>query len=297
MEISKRTLLTAFGCILLVFYLVVSVSWSRFKASQQLCEGLEGDRVEVVDPDSTGFVTSRELSAEIAAFLGDIKGTPISQLNLHALSNHLNSIDKIESAEVTALNDNRIRVRVVPMHPLARIWTADGRSCYVNRQGKRISAGRRYHMDVPQIAAKTDSQTVATLLPLLDYLDANPTLSRVVTMINARDTNNIILIPAIQGHVINIGHGRNAASKFGRLERFYREVLPVKGWQYYDTISVKWDGQVVATRRAEKVRDFSVQIIDELENEGDDLATMATSEASDSTATEKPNKESNKKSE
>ena len=38
--------------------------------------------------------------------------------------------------------------------------------------------------------------------------------------------------------------------------RFYREVLPVKGWNYYDTISVKWRGRVVATRREKKAVEY-----------------------------------------
>ena len=38
-------------------------------------------------------------------------------------------------------------------------------------------------------------------------------------------------------------------NKFNRIKTFYKEVMPVKGWNYYDTISVKWRGQVVTTRR------------------------------------------------
>ena len=35
--------------------------------------------------------------------------------------------------------------------------------------------------------------------------------------------------------------------------KMYHKVLPVKGWDYYDTISVKWGGQVVATRRLKSI--------------------------------------------
>lgn len=29
--------------------------------------------------------------------------------------------------------------------------------------------------------------------------------------------------------------------------------MPVKGWNYYDTVSVKWNGRVVATRRTKRL--------------------------------------------
>ena len=37
------------------------------------------------------------------------------------------------------------------------------------------------------------------------------------------------------------------------LRDFYRYVAPVKGWEKYDTISVAWRRQVVATRRDKTV--------------------------------------------
>lgn len=74
-----------------------------------------------------------------------------------------------------------------------------------------------------------------------------------MTYIKAENPRNIILIPLIHGHVINIGDMNNLDNKFYRLTRAYKEVLPVKGWDYYDTLSVKWRGQLVATRRAKRL--------------------------------------------
>ena len=37
------------------------------------------------------------------------------------------------------------------------------------------------------------------------------------------------------------------------LQLFYRKVLPKKGWNEYDTISVKFKDQIVATRRIKPV--------------------------------------------
>lgn len=268
---QMRNLIMAFGCVLLALYVLVVCLWAGFKADNELCAGLEGDVVAVDDRRHTGFVTPGELTAEIAPLLGDLTSRKLSEIDLDSLKRYLDGLDKIETSEVMRLNNNRLRVRVVPMEPVARVWPPNGRSYYVNREGKRIRATARYHLDVPQIKG---SYPAEKLLPLLDYLNKNDDDSRLVTMITANDSCNIILVPAIRGHVINLGDVSDVAGKFERLKRFYAEVMPAKGWEHYDTISLKWDRQIVATRRHGKLPDLSVRVIDELENEGDDLATV-----------------------
>ncbi len=271
MQVTTKKLLTLFGCILLVIYLLVTCVWANWKADQELCQGLEGDKVVVNDRLHTGFVTSEELTAEVLPLLGNITSRRVSDIDLDSLQLYLISLDKIESAEVMRLTDGRIRVIVEPMLPVARIWPAKGRSYYVNREGKRILASSRYRQDVPQISGYFSPTAI---LPLLDFLKQDADANNFITMISAADTTNIILIPAVRGHVINIGTATDLPDKFRRLRRFYAEVMPVKGWEHYDTISLKWNRQVVATRRHNKLPDLTVPIIADLENEGDDLETI-----------------------
>ncbi len=53
----------------------------------------------------------------------------------------------------------------------------------------------------------------------------------------------------MRGHVINFGDVDNIADKFSRLKNVLQGGPAGKGMEFYDTISVKWDGQIVATRR------------------------------------------------
>lgn len=271
MNPQTRKLLTMFGCVLLALYVLVACLWANFRSDNELCRGLEGGEVAVDDELHTGFVTSGELTAELAPILGNLTSRKLSEIDLDSLRRYLTGLDKIETAEVMRLNSNYLRVSVVPMVPVARVWPPKGRSYYVNREGKRMLATARYHLDVPQVVGNYPTER---LLPLLDYLNSHADDSRLVTMITANDSTDIILVPAIRGHVINLGDVSDIDNKFARLKRFYSEVLPAKGWEHYDTISLKWDHQIVATRRHGKLPDLSVKIIDELENEGDDLATV-----------------------
>ena len=55
--------------------------------------------------------------------------------------------------------------------------------------------------------------------------------------------------------------------------------MPVKGWMHYDTISVKWDHQVVATKR-DKTVEVEQEYNPEEDEQADNVQTMRVSDDS-----------------
>ena len=108
------------------------------------------------------------------------------------------------------------------------------------------------------------------------YIEQNKELKSLVSLIDVKDSTNIFIIPNIANHIINLGSMENYESKFKKLDRMYKEVLPVKGWNFYDTISLKWDHQIVATRRKPGSR-LNIAIADENDEEKpDNIETMTS---------------------
>ncbi len=70
----------------------------------------------------------------------------------------------------------------------------------------------------------------------------------------------------------------NLGDKFDRLRLAYKKILPVKGWDFYDTLSVKWRGQVVATRRVKRLHQAISTVDIEAEQELPDIGTMMIDE-------------------
>lgn len=123
-------------------------------------------------------------------------------------------------------------------------------SYYVNRTGKRVDASADFFVDVPVVRGNFTSRfRPVDLLPVVDYVKKDSLLTHLVSMIDARGPEDIILVPRIKGHVINIGNSRNLKDKFQRLLLMYRKVMPYKGWNTYDTVSVKFNKMIVCTRR------------------------------------------------
>ncbi len=257
--------------VVLLAYIAVAVSWSRNMAYDRLCNGI---KIEVSDPDQSRFVTSKEVANEIKSFTRSSGKVHLYEINTDSIERVLNSIDKIEHATCKMLTNGYVQIDVMPMHPVARVFD-QGDSYYINKDGKRISANARYHVDCPVISGTfTESFTPQQILPVVYHIESDSVLTSLVTHIKADGPNNVILVPLIHGHVINIGNVDNLNDKFYRLNRAYKEILPVKGWNYYDTISVKWNGQIVATRRAKKLNEVISAIDFEAEKEAPDIGTM-----------------------
>lgn len=257
--------------IVLLAYLVIAVAWARSMASEARCQGVD---IIVTDTLRTQFVTAPEIAREIGDLPRHARGMRLDSINTDSIEAILSKIDKIESARCIVTTDGLIRIEVDPMLPVARIFTASS-SYYINKDGKRISANARYHSDVPVVSGQFDSVFGAKdILPLIKYIDSDSTWSNLITHIKVESPRNIILVPIIHGHVINIGDQNDLEDKFYRLERAYKEVLPVKGWDFYDTLTVKWGGQLVATRRVKKLH-HAISAVDlDAERELPDIGTM-----------------------
>jgi len=258
--------------LVLLAYIVVAVSWSRNQSATELCRGI------VVDPIESRFVTAKEITRELGSLPEQSAKMRIHQINTDSIERILASIDNIERVRCIVTTDNRIHVEVDPLEPVARIFDRDS-SYYINRAGKRISATARYHSDVPIVSGAFTKEFPPTeVLPLVSFINSDSTWSTLVTHIKAYDRRNVILVPMIHGHVINIGDMDNLGDKFDRLRLAYKKILPVRGWDFYDTLSVKWSGQVVATRRVKRLHQAISTVDIEAEQELPDIGTMMVDE-------------------
>lgn len=261
-----KKFLTPLAVMAMAAYLVVALSFTSRNAATQPCAGLH---IVVRDSAAHPFVTADELARELGTLPSRLTTMRLADIDIDSIESVFEHIDKIEDVRVQTLTDGRILVDVDPMEPVARVFPASGHSFYINRAGKKIAASPRYHIDVPVIQGKFDDTLLraADILPLVDYLDEHPSWSALVSAIKADSPSDIIIVPVIRGHVVNLGRIDDLDSKFARLKRFYEDVMPVKGWNTYDTISLKWGGQAVATRRVKTLP--PPPAVDEVEEEVD----------------------------
>lgn len=243
---SRRALIRCILSLVLIVYLVVMVGATNRAERNDTFNDI---RITVIDSLGTNFITAGEIDAALGGLTAQRDTLHRRNLNTLELTNRLCSMDRVEDARVLLMNNGLLSISVRPMVPVARVFDPDG-SYYINATGKKVRALPEYHIDVPVITTElaADSSTVVSLLPMLNYIKADEGLNALVSTINIDRRGNIIIVPAILGHVIDFGDTSMVDNKFNRIKVFYRDVMPVKGWDAYDTISVKWSGRVTASR-------------------------------------------------
>jgi cell division protein FtsQ len=264
-KLLKWTLL-----IVLLAYTAVMTVWATGVANSTPCTGVE----VLVDGDSKLVAPTRQgVLAEIDKYPSFI-GKPIGSINVKSIESHLGKMNNFEEVQCAMLSSGKLCIRVLPLVPELRIFTSNGNSYYINKEGKRIDAKADFFTDVP-IAAGNFSQKLkpSDLLPIVRYINANSTLKSLITMIYVKSPTNIIMVPCIRGHVINFGDTSRIKDKFDNLLTMYRQVMPYKGWNTYDTISVKFKGQVVASRRNKALPDHGA-----VTDDGEDVEESALAE-------------------
>ena len=242
-----RTLTKWLLLIALLAYAAFMAAWAAVQVHARPCAGL---RVEVVAPGPgvPAFLTPKAVERELGDLPSRAKGIPLSSIDTEALEKRLRRVNNFESAECVITSDGYLLVRVVPIVPEARVFTPAG-TYYINKEGKRLDAHAEYFVNLPVIHGNfTDRMPARLALPVARYVQRDSLLRSLVAMIDFKSPTNIILIPRITGHVINLGDTTRLPEKAAALALFYRKVMPHKGWNAYDTISVKYRGQIVATR-------------------------------------------------
>ena len=263
--------------LILAVALTSGILWAHNKSLGEVCEKID---VEVINADSTSFVTPQGVLNDLKGQGIQVIGKRMGEIDASDIEKALRLSPYLENADCVKCQEGRLLIRVSQLVPVFRVFDGES-SYYVNRAGKRMGANAYYHCDVPVVQGHFTRKYPATrLLPLIDYVESDSLLRTLVTMYQVKDTNNIIIVPDLSGHVINIGNADGFDNKFAKLKLFYREVMPKKGWNTYDTISVKWNHQVVATRRVKAVQQI-MEYDPEDDEQAPDVETMTLGTAAD----------------
>lgn len=241
-----KTILKWVVLVVLFGYAVAATVWAHDEARKNSCKGIT---VEISNNFSADSLSKQGVLNEINRYHGKLIGEQISAINSRDLERYLKSYPQFEDVVCSFTTAGELKVSVIPMIPELRVFD-DSLSYYINKEGKKMKSKASFFVDVPVVSGKfSESFPPSTLLPVTRFISSDPMLRNLVGMIHADDADNIILVPRIQGHVINFGDTSNLLEKKRALLAMYKKVMPYKGWETYDTISVKFKGQVVATRR------------------------------------------------
>lgn len=206
--------------------------------------------------------TSKEQIAELlkTASNGNITGQRKSEFNLPVIEDLLEQSAWVYNADLYFDNNAILHANVTERKPLARIFTSQGASFYIDEAGKHIPLSDKISLDLPvftgypakKIMNSADSILMQNIIATASFVSSDPFWNAQVAQIDINncgaDCWNLEMIPVVGNHKVDLGDGNDIVSKFHRLYLFYDQVLKRTGFDKYQKIDVQYNGQVIGVK-------------------------------------------------
>lgn len=243
-----KKVLVIIGLCLLAGYLIFSAFYFQGKPKDGLCTGFEVDIKNSTAEDQ--FIESKDVEQFIKEKKLDPTGKLLKDINTNELEEAILANQLIKSASVFITNNGSVKASIVERKPILRVISSTGGNYYIDSEGNKMPLSTRssayLHIatgNIKEDFAKTDLYNFA--LFLYDNKFWNAQIEQIVVQPN----QDIKLIPRVGDHQIILGSLDGYEEKLDRLLAFYQNGLNETGWNKYSVINLKFDKQVVCTKR------------------------------------------------
>ncbi|MFN3998092.1 cell division protein FtsQ/DivIB [Algoriphagus sp.] len=248
---NKANLKKALG---LVTLCLVLVGFIGFVEKQSQLKTYQGFEIDLKAVSGVYFVEDKEVGEIITSAFPELKaGLSVSEVPLGSIESRLAGHPFIKSVQSSIGQKGILKVTINQHEPIARIarpMAADG---YITTDGLIIPTSPSYTSRVlilegayaEQLMDQGSVDAMPELMPLIEFVTKNEFWSAQVSELEINKKDDIRLHQQVGKQVIEFGDALDFESKFRRIEVLYKEILPRKGWNAYEHISVKFKNQIV----------------------------------------------------
>lgn len=177
-------------------------------------------------------------------------------ISLSKLEQRIAKIDFVKKAEVSHDLGGNLNIKVLLIKPIARIVSGGSdRDRYVGEEGEILPTSEKYcakviTMDGPgarHMVYHTDSNALE-MVHMIDFINNDNFWKAQISHINIDEHWNLTLYPLVGNQVIEFGPATDFKPKFNKLLAFYQRIVPVKGWNTYHKVSIKFKNQIICEK-------------------------------------------------
>lgn len=226
-----------------------------FVEKQNIHKTYEGVDIDIMGISGVYFVDAAEIKELIeAAFPEMTVGSNLNNISLKNLESRLSGHPFVKSVETYIGQKGIVKVTIQQHQPIARLVRPLAAHGYITIEGIVIPTSSSYTsrslivegtyaeylMDRGELQKK-----MPELLGLIKFINEDKFWNAQITSVEIISKTDIRLHQQVGSQAIEFGDALDIESKFKRIQLFYKEILPRKGWDYYSKISVKYKGQIV----------------------------------------------------
>ena len=136
----KQILLTG-AWLGLVLGLLVVMGFVNHNRKEAKCTGLY---INVDYSDDLFFIDEDDVRTHIYEVAGDLIGKPIKNINISDLEQEVSKMNAVCKAEVFTDLKGNVTIEIVQRNPIARLFLINGKSGYIDEDGKWMNLSKKF---------------------------------------------------------------------------------------------------------------------------------------------------------
>ena len=184
----------------------------------------------------------------------DITNTTLANLDIHSMERTLLADPWVAAAEVYVDNARVLNINVTQRVPVARIFGQNDTSYYLDTtlSAMPLSKNFIYYTTVVTNVPRLQDDSAGTaikkqIVTMARAIQADSFWNAQVSEVIVDSDLTFEFTPVLGNQQIVFGDLSNMKEKFSNLFVFYKDVLNRIGWDKYDRLDVRFNGQVIAS--------------------------------------------------
>lgn len=226
-------------------YMILALTCFTKRPADTPCQGIDvsiiGDKYEMLD--------NEKISSLLEAKGLNPKGKPMNKIDCNKIEEAIKGSSLIKDCQCYKTHRNLIGIRISSRTPIMQVFDKNGKEFYIDDSGNIIN-GVPTAVYLPLASGNIDTDMAKNeLLEIATYLQENRFWKEQTEQIYFTPKKEIILIPRVGNHTIELGSCENLSNKLETLEKFYKKGLNKVGWNKYEKLNIEFNNQVIGTKR------------------------------------------------
>lgn len=206
------------------------------------------------------FLNPSYIKEQVYLKMDTLMGKQLKTISLAEVEEIISSLDAVAKVAVYFNSKGELKADIVPKKVVFRLINREGISVYLDDQGAIMPWMNLYTPKVPVIngylstyddPTKANAEEVVPeklqkdLYRLYQLITKDEFLNAQIAQLYVCEKGDVWMLPSIGKHKINLGKLEQLEHKINKLHVFYTKIIPVKGWETYTEVNLKFNQQIV----------------------------------------------------
>ena len=234
-----------FAAIVATAYLVFVLFFLDIMPTETKCRGVE----IVISDNGLQALSVESIEKQLKLKVLDPKGKSMDEIVSEDIEKMLLESSIVKDCQCYKTHKNLVGIHISCKQPIIHVFDQSGGEYYLDNNAAIIrSVQNAIYLPVASGDIKSD-ETRKSLVQIALFLQDNRFWREQVEQIHVTPKQEIILVPRIGNHLVELGRADNLENKLAKLREFYIEGLNKVGWNKYDRINIEFDKQVICTKK------------------------------------------------